>query len=1377
MKSFHIGISFKTILLCLLLPVFAFCQEVISAGRPLADYRNGQAFPFYEKNPHWLMFQDSKGFLWGFDQSNHLIRFDGKEVEVFYSDPNDSTKVQCVSKPYYFLQEKDGKIWISLEECALERFDPETERFEHFADKFRDAEGFTPGFFGNLFRTRSGTILAGVQAGMYAYVEEDGLFHKIGKAHQRKPLYEDEQGNIVVVHTHASWGFLQQLDQNWSPVTGEIKLPGHQYPDIEEDDLLVAAYPIKHPSKKYPSDLIFMELGNLFTYNLATNEIRNLTSLLNKGEWASGLYAEGNTILVGTTNGRVLQFHPEGERFSVFVDIPQNKEEADPIFRIFRTKEGLLWLIGKSRTFQVQPRSSIFRINTYPKEHDMNLLGRKDEMLTLNGKAYLLSSGRLVPLPENQGEESIELELPMKDVDVLRSYVNDRDTTVWFLSQGYRPQTLFQFDQKGRKLMEFVPTWEGRQSGSVLSEVTMDKEGNIWLAYWNHIGILNFKKEGLSGQIFWFDPDSKLPFAKESALNTSIFCDSRGLIWVGHHNKGISCYDPGTGETHRYTHDWHDNGSISTDIQISNIQEDAWGNIWVGTANGLNKWDSKTKAFQKIIQSNPSYSERVLSVLIDDRQNIWFTAEQHLVKYEQDSHAFYTYGKKDGIPVSRFYKWWTSKDNTGRFFYSSPNIDDGVFYFHPDSVQVDTFVPEAVFKDFQIKNESVKIGASDGLLTQSINFTGRITLKPSQNIFTIRYGAIDYRFPDENRYAVRLDGFQNEWQQVGNKRDATFTNLDPGTYTFQVKVRNHHGFWSKTPRSLNIVILPPWYRTWWAYTIWAALAMGTIYSIYRFQLNRRLAHTEAQHFKALDQAKTRLYTNITHEFRTPLTIILGMAEQVKKDPGNWFNEGLNLIRRNGKQLLNLVNQLLDLSKLESGHLPLNLVQADVVSYLHYLTESFHSYADSKDIRLHFRPDIPELVMDHDQDKLHDILSNLLSNAIKFTPAGGDVYVDVRTTNNRPGKEAGEALLSEILLQVSDTGEGITAEHLPHIFDRFYQADDSSTRRGEGTGIGLALTRELARAMGGRIDVESEPGKGTRFSIWLPVAHKAPQTPADRPEGVVETLSGAVFVEAGKSAEVSDVGPNGRYTVLLVEDNPDVVTYLSSVLSLQFRILTAQNGQEGIEKALELSPDIIVSDVMMPVKDGFELCRELKTDERTSHIPIVLLTAKADQHSRVEGLAYGADAYLAKPFHREELLVRLEKLIELRRRLQERFRQPGKLLSILETRSQNVDELFLQKVMRIIEAQMGDENFGMPQLCKELNMSRTNLFRKLKALTGKSATLLIRSLRLEKARRLLETSEMNVTEATFAVGFNSPNYFARVFREEFGIAPSEVRKSS
>jgi len=454
-------------------------------------------------------------------------------------------------------------------------------------------------------------------------------------------------------------------------------------------------------------------------------------------------------------------------------------------------------------------------------------------------------------------------------------------------------------------------------------------------------------------------------------------------------------------------------------------------------------------------------------------------------------------------------------------------------------------------------------------------------------------------------------------------------------------------------------------------------------------------------------------------------------------------------------LLKLVNQMLDLSKLESGHLPVKMIRGDIVAYLHYLTESFHSYTDSKDILLTFCADFSDEDVDYDPEKLQNIMSNLLSNAIKFTPAGGEIEVAVH--------KAGP----EIVIRVTDTGPGIPREHLPHIFDRFYQVEDTGSRY-DGSGIGLALVKELVRLLGGSISVESPPGKGAGFCIQLPISRGA--SPASTP-----LLSSPVEAFATPLPELQVPLPGERDTVLLVEDNADVMTYLSAVLAESYQVLTARNGQEGIDKALEYIPDIIVSDVMMPVKTGFELCKALKSDDRSSHIPIVLLTAKADHEAKIAGLTYGADVYLSKPFNQEELQLQLKKLVALRRQLQEHYQALGQQQPENSITPLSLNDRFLQKILHIIESNISDEDFDMPKLCALLNMSRSNLFRKIKALTGESATGFIRSVRLNKARELLLNTDMNVTEVCFATGFSSPNYFSRVFQEVFGMAPSEVRR--
>lgn len=538
--------------------------------------------------------------------------------------------------------------------------------------------------------------------------------------------------------------------------------------------------------------------------------------------------------------------------------------------------------------------------------------------------------------------------------------------------------------------------------------------------------------------------------------------------------------------------------------------------------------------------------------------------------------------------------------------------------------------------------------------------------------------------------------------------------------------------------------------------------------------NRFVRRTNTQLKAAKDRAeqseavKEKFLNNISHEFRTPLTVIMGMTEEWEKNP----DEAKKMIFRNSESLLGLINQLLDLSKLEAGKLDLNLRQGNIVPYLQYLSESFQSYAETKDIQLLFYQEVEELVMDSDEEKVKHIVSNLLSNAIKFTPQQGKVKVHV-DAQEQNGKK-------EFILKVKDTGMGIEPSALPHIFDRFYQVGDTSTYSREGTGIGLALAKELVEMMQGHISVKSEIGKGTEFTVVLPVNREAEQQQVEIPlsrkdmmqaEQVQPTFP--LIADAISNNQVLPV--DDLPLLLIIEDNPDVATYIETCLEGLYQVEKAENGQVGIDRAIEMVPDIIITDVMMPQKDGFEVCNTLKHDARTSHIPIIMLTAKASVEDKLTGLERGADAYLIKPFNKKELFIRLQKLIELRQQLQKRY--SGAALFDPAPTSEvplEIEDAFLVKLKNIVAAHLDDPEFSIPQFCQEAGMSRTQLHRKLKALTDKSATAFIRSYRLRKGKELLLTTDLNVSEIAYDVGFQNPTYFSTRFFEEFGVTPSEIR---
>jgi signal transduction histidine kinase/CheY-like chemotaxis protein len=510
-----------------------------------------------------------------------------------------------------------------------------------------------------------------------------------------------------------------------------------------------------------------------------------------------------------------------------------------------------------------------------------------------------------------------------------------------------------------------------------------------------------------------------------------------------------------------------------------------------------------------------------------------------------------------------------------------------------------------------------------------------------------------------------------------------------------------------------------------------------------FRERTRFRQLETEKLRALDAAKSHFFTNISHEFRTPLTVIMGMADEVPEEPGR-------LIRRNSKKLLRLVDQLLDLSRLEAGSINAHYVQAEVVGEMKYLLESFHSLAKGKQVELHFSSDFDELWMDIDTEKLENIVSNLLDNAIKYTPEGGLASIHLeRVEDNR------------LLIRVKDTGIGIPEAEQEKVFNRFYRVGEWQV---EGAGIGLTIVREFVKLLDGEIALDSREGHGTTFSIWLPIRHETPRQLAGRQAAKAEN----------NRADLRKIAVNGKPQLLIVEDNSDLVHYLENLLRKEYQLSAAPDGEEGIRMAVEQVPDIIISDIMMPKKNGIEVCQTLKNDIRTNHIPIILLTAKADIASRITGLEAGADAYLAKPFNRKELEVELARLIRLRALLREKFSQSA--LHASNGQPASLNERFLQDVRTCLDKHYPDETFGIHALHTMLGMSRTQLHRKLVALTGLPASHFIRAFRLEKARQLLRTTRMTVAEVAYAVGFQDPQYFSRAFSHEFGLPPTEARES-
>lgn len=566
-------------------------------------------------------------------------------------------------------------------------------------------------------------------------------------------------------------------------------------------------------------------------------------------------------------------------------------------------------------------------------------------------------------------------------------------------------------------------------------------------------------------------------------------------------------------------------------------------------------------------------------------------------------------------------------------------------------------------------------------------------------------------------------------------------------------------------------------------TSWLSLVTAVLLGLFLYiaRKNARLKIKANEELEKINTLKNRLYENITHELRTPLTVISGMANQIEDDSEKWLDEGLGMIQRNTDRLLVLVNQMLDLSKLESGNMSLQNEQGDLIQFLKYIVESVHSLAQSKDIRLHFHSEEEELIMDYDPEKFQKIMVNLLSNAIKFTPSGGDVYVLTKAIKSN--------VKNLIEIKVRDTGMGIPKNQLQHIFERFHQVETKAYNN-EGSGIGLAIVKELIQLMKGTIEVKSniEKYKGTEFTVSLPISNDAKFNTSptalteDAMARYIQSIPDIPTSTDKQDNEVKGQNPSNRPSILLIEDNLDVLTYISSCLDKQYDILRAVNGQDGIDMAIEHVPDLIISDIMMPIKNGYEVCHAIKTDTRTSHIPIVMLTAKSDMNSKLEGLGTGAEAYLAKPFYKDELLLRIKKLLELRANLQQYYlsltnSSATPVEPIKDEAPKHLESKFVKHLMEIIEENLSDANLNVDMLCQTLAMSRSQLNRKTSALTGITPSKLIQKTRLNHAKKLLADPSYNIADVAFESGFNDPSYFGRVFKKEYSTTPQEWRQMS
>ncbi|MBK7377950.1 MAG: response regulator [Ignavibacteriales bacterium] len=1325
--------------------------------------------------------QDSRGFMW-FGTSDGLNKYDGYSFTVHTHNPYNSKTISGNSIKGIF-EDSQGILWVITTDGDINLMDRKTEVFHKIPI-------ITPNML-SIAEDKEGNIWIGTGG---------------------NGLYLIERKNILA----SNYQYTNYKHNSGIPNS----LSGNHVLSIGvDDDGTLWIGTISGLDKFSPDKKIGFE--HFVISKVPTNGFNNMIGSI--------LFNDDNTLWLGTI-GELILFDKITGKFTAYpheIGAKINRHDRTSIYNIVKDRFGDLWMIvdGGLLYFNVINKSYNFREPRTPQPAISKLyLDRAGNIWMGTGYGiyvYFPESNRFKSFPDKNHRNKVELVLS------IRAIFEDSQNNLWFSSWN----SIYKWNRKTNKLTSFGNLWDGAEFGTAgASSITEDKNGNVWFASYAELYSINvisnkqthFTLDYKSGKaprgIFvdrsgsiWIVSDrylSKLIDIQKGYFvdylyndkpidnpkyNSMIYQDEDGIIWFTS-NMGLIKFDQISEKFTFYKNDPGNRNSIysNSTLCICPDPRSPIEKLWIGTAGGgLNLFDKQTETFTHIMEKDGLPNNTVYGILSDVEGNLWLSTNKGLSKYNPVRKQFTNYNINDGLQSNEFNTGAFFKSISGEMFFGGIN---GFNYFFPNEVANKDSTAKLVFTDLKLFNKSVSVRDDNSILTNAISDTKEITLSYSENIFSVEFALLDYYAPVKNQFVYKLAGFSKNWILLGNKREVTFTGLDPGEYILKVKGTNSDGIWSQGFASLKIKITPPFWATWWAYSFYALFFLSLLYNIRRYELNRtllknqhKLDEVKLREREETDKMKSRFFANISHEFRTPLTLILGPSESIIQDSNQEeIKKRANTIKRNANGLLDLINQLLDLSKLEAGKLKLKASESNIVPFIKGITMSFESVAERKDITLKVKSSSDKIELFFDKEKVITIMTNLLSNAFKFTPEGGEITVSVKPSSFLPLVK-GELKGDSVEIKVRDTGIGISEEELPKLFDRFYQVDNSQTREHEGTGIGLALTKELVELHKGKISVTINPGAGTEFTIELPTGNKHLKdeeiieetlilTPIERGKNLVEINETDSSHFDRLSVTKNDGEANeDKNIVLIVEDNTDVREFIKDSLGNEFEIAEAANGEQGIRKAEKIIPDLIISDIAMPVMDGIELSRRLKNDEKTSHIPIILLTAKSGQESKIEGLETGADDYLTKPFATKELQIRIKNLINIRRKLQEKYGSKDFVTPKRgeEKKLSNLEEKFMNKVIEVIEHHLSEEDFSIEQFGKEVGMSRVQLHRKLKALSGKSASNYLRSVRLNKAKQMIEEEKGNISEIAYSVGFSSPQYFTRCFKEEFGYPPSEL----
>jgi len=1220
-------------------------------------------------NYTWSVMRDSQGFMW-FTTRAGLCRYDGYNVKVFQYDPSDSTTISELYVKSTICEDANGFIWVgSLN--GLNKFDQITETFTRYYRNPDDPHSISSNWMRYIYLDSQGVIWAGTDGnGLNRYNDINDNFNNFlphpdySLSNGIRAIFEDSSGIFWVGTANG----LYQFDRRTEEFTliklikkKDEKRIANRFTTITEDNEGNIWY-CADRIYKYDKSINELSLFTGFSVESAGNPNPTYMNIL--------LEKHGNNQTLWITRGGLYKYDLTAGKLTQIYNDPSDWESyvGGGPKGLYLDPTGLMWIATNSGISILNPRSSQFKSHPdIAEKFNLDAIGfLKDSQghFWVGGDNGVLRYDVNMKLiywykPDKENKKSF--------LGTVREIIEDNENQIWIICHK---DGVYVLDQETNEFLRCKLLKHGKDfKPNNLYDIYEDSQGRLWVA---SDGLFKRIKNSPEPTTFYLDTSH---WRTRNTTHTQIKEDHSGNLWISSLAGALLKQpesDRGTNKFIEYTHDPSDPNSLSNS-HIWSVYVDDQGEVWAGTNHGLNRYLPEKDCFERFLMDAEPGTSFIYDIKRDRNGYLWMITANGLIGFNPSAADIAINRVKQYLPFNRISRTKLYKDPEGIIYVGSKlGAKKGFFSFHPDSITKNNNIPPVVLTSFTVRNKTI-------VLDTAITLKKNLTLSYNENYLSFEFAALDYTKPDQNQYAYMLEGLDEDWIYSGNRRLAYYTEVPPGDYIFKAKGSNSDGYWNEQGTFISITILPPPWKTWWAYSLYILFFISMIVFVLRFYLRRqRLLHNleleqiQTEKLEELDKLKSRFFENISHEFRTPLTLILGPIDKLKsfikdKEP----KKDLDMMQRNANRLQRLINQLLNLSQIESGKMKLQVSEQNIVNLVNDYVQSFESLAKQKNIDLALNSNEEEIKIYVDKDKMEKILFNLLSNAFKFTGEDGKIEVDVtplgppsRGDNSIPKLESADGIsnapsplkrgMRGVIIKISDTGKGIPSEKLNHIFDRFYQVDDSYTKDQEGSGIGLALTKELVKLHHGEIRATSQPGEGSTFTIYLPAGkeHFKPNEiiSSDKSEYQSEdSLDQHPELLTHSESFINENSPSdeSKPILLIVEDNADLLSYIRGYLDESYFVLEACDGEEGLQEAIKNIPDLVLSDVMMPKMDGFELCRKLKTDERTSHIPVILLTARASSESKIEGLETGADDYLSKPFDATELKIRIKNLIQQR----------------------------------------------------------------------------------------------------------------------------------